>query len=512
MILAPGQLLDGRFRIDALLGKGGFGAVYRATDLELERVVAVKVLLPQAFMRPGGQARFRREAELAQRLGHPNTVRLYAFGQGPHGAPYTVWELLEGKPLDAILRETPRLPTARVARIGSQVLKSLGEAHAMGIVHRDIKPANLFVCQFAGEPDFVKVLDFGIAAGADAESEGGAPLTQTGQTMGTPSYMAPEQVEHAKTVDGRADLYALGLVLAEAIAGRVIMQGPSGMRICIDQMSEAPVPLPPEVLQAPLGPVIARACQKRPEHRYADAPQMLRDLERHASVGPTTRPPRAAPPAFAPPPPTPLVLMQPSTPPASVLRDPRAGWVVAGVLALCLIGGLGYFVATGSASGERSGRQASSRDEENDEAKPPKRDKKTPREDEPSAEERRPRPTTGPATSVRAAVPIEDFSAKGRSAQQLLDALAERGYQAQEVPRVQATPQYSSFHYVFTSTEKEETGALMFFRYRSAEEAKALEETLSADVALHREGGDVVGVDVHNGARSKKLLDELLSK
>lgn len=532
MILSPGELLDGRFRVDALLGKGGFGAVYRATDLALERVVAVKVLLPQAFLRPGGLERFRREAELAQRLGHPNTVRLYAFGQGPHGAPYTVWELLEGKPLDVLLRETPRLPLARVIRIGSQVLKSLGEAHAIGIVHRDIKPANLFVCQFAGEADFVKVLDFGIASGADAESEGGAPLTQTGQTMGTPSYMAPEQVEHAKGVDGRADLYALGLVLAEAIAGQVIMQGPSGMRICIDQMSEAPVPLPAEVLESPLGPVIARACQKRPEHRYASAAEMLHDLERCAAVRSTVRPaphtPHApqshatlaqhalpAPPAphapsvLAPSPGTPLVLMQPTRPPVGLLRHPRAGWVVAGVLAVCLVGGLGYVVATRAESGERAQRQAAPRDEEGEDREPKPRKKgkaKPPDEESPRS------PATGSATPVRAAVALEGFEVRGRSAQRLLDALAEHGYQAAEAPQVQATAQFSAYHYVFSQVDGDATGALLFFRYASEDGAKALVETSGSGAAMHREGKLVLGVNRHDPVKSEELLDALLGR
>src|SRR5262245_57203157 len=161
----PGDAVAGRYRIDALLGRGGFGVVYSATQLPIGRPVALKMLLAEALAEADGVIRFRREAELAQRLSHPNTVRLYDFGETEQGLPFIAWELLRGRSLEAILMEDGALPPVRVARIAGQVLKALMEAHALGVVHRDVKPSNVFLSDFSGERDFVKVLDFGIAKG-----------------------------------------------------------------------------------------------------------------------------------------------------------------------------------------------------------------------------------------------------------------------------------------------------------------------------------------------------------
>jgi len=216
----PGDVVAGRYRVEALLGRGGFGVVYQAVQLNMGRGVALKVLLAEALAHVEGFARFRHEAELAQRLSHPNTVRLYDFGETEAGLPFTAWELLRGRPLDATLRAERTLSPPRVARIGAQVLKSLMEAHEIGIVHRDVKPSNLFLCEFTGETDFVKVLDFGIAKSLS----NGPGLTRDGAILGTPSYMAPEQVA-GEEVTPATDLYALGLVMAEALAGRPVFSG-----------------------------------------------------------------------------------------------------------------------------------------------------------------------------------------------------------------------------------------------------------------------------------------------
>jgi serine/threonine-protein kinase len=270
--LPSGTLIAGRYRVDAEIGRGGFGAVLAATQLPIGRAVAVKVLLPEMALGEHKE-RFRREAALAQRLEHPNTVRLLDFGVTDDGLPFLVFELLKGKPLDAVLRETGALHPLRVARIASQVLKSLMEAHALGVVHRDIKPANVFLCTFQGEPDFVKVLDFGIA-----KEQGQDALTQAGQVLGTPSYMAPEQMM-GRPVTPLADLYTLGLVMAEALTGAVVFQGENDAEVCVAQLSDAPAPLPPAVLRSPLGPVILRATQKLPERRFASAGEMLAQLD-----------------------------------------------------------------------------------------------------------------------------------------------------------------------------------------------------------------------------------------
>jgi serine/threonine-protein kinase len=279
---APGTLIGDRYRIEALIGEGGFGAVFRAVQLALDRPVALKVMLPD-LLANDGLARFQREAELGQRLEHPNTVRLLDFGRAGDGSPYLVFELLKGQTLERAIHDAGRLPVPRVHRVATQMLKALMEAHSLGIVHRDLKPANVFLCNFQGEVDFVKVLDFGIAKGS-----GLRPLTQRGQVVGTPAYMAPEQVMgHEATF--ASDLYALGLLMSEALAGAPVFQGASGADIAREQMSANAVPHAPEVVSSPLGRVILRATQKQPERRYASAAAMLADLEAPAGGPPPAR-------------------------------------------------------------------------------------------------------------------------------------------------------------------------------------------------------------------------------
>ncbi len=274
--LKPGDVLAGRYQIEVPIGAGGFGTVFRAMQLNLNRTVALKVLLPELVDQPSEMERFRREAQLAQKLEHPNTVRLFDFGVSENGVPFMAWELLKGKPLDALIRSERGLSPARVYRITSQVLKSLMEAHALGIVHRDIKPSNIFICDFQGEPDYVKVLDFGIAKAVQSKTQVG--LTQAGIALGTPSYMAPEQVAGGAITPG-SDLYALGLVMGEALSGHTVMKGSTGMEIAIAQASPSPVPLPPEATNSPLGPVIHKATQKSQALRYGSAREMLEHLE-----------------------------------------------------------------------------------------------------------------------------------------------------------------------------------------------------------------------------------------
>ena len=272
----PGDVVGGRYRIEHAVGGGGFGAVYLATQLNMNRAVALKLLHPGLFSTEGAHERFVREAELAQQLKHPNTVRVYDFGRTDSGLPFIVWEYLEGQPLDALLaREGPQSP-ARVARIASQVLKALMEAHSLGIVHRDIKPSNLFVSHFSGEPDFVKVLDFGVAKIATQQ---GPEITTGALPVGTPSYMAPEQVRH-EPVSPATDLYALGLVIAEMLVARPIVQGRALVDVFMQQASPLPVALPPEVVGGAFGNVILRATKKPALERYQSAAEMLADIER----------------------------------------------------------------------------------------------------------------------------------------------------------------------------------------------------------------------------------------
>ncbi|MDB4934985.1 MAG: hypothetical protein JWP87_1957 [Labilithrix sp.] len=283
---SPGQVVAERYELVELLGQGGHGAVYRALQRPLGREVALKMILVEALLSEGMLERFTREAALVQRLEHPNTVRLYDFGTTEQGLPYIVFELLRGRTLEQEIARGPLTPT-RVGRVTTQVLKSLMEAHALGIVHRDIKPSNVLLVDYSGETDFVKVLDFGVARDV-APNASAEAITHAGQIIGTPSYMAPEQV-HGRAVGPEADLYSLGLVMAEAASGvRVYGEG-SAMDIWMKQTSADPVPLPHLVVSSALGPVIARAAKKDPRQRYPSAEAMLEDVERAllAFSGPT---------------------------------------------------------------------------------------------------------------------------------------------------------------------------------------------------------------------------------
>ncbi len=270
----PGDVVAGRYRIDSVLGQGGFGVVFKAEQLALGRSVALKMLLPEAIQHDQGLSRFRREAQLAQRLEHPHTVRLYDFGQTDLGLPYIAFELLRGRGLDEALRQDGPMPAARVAHIVAQVLKSLMEAHALGIIHRDIKPPNIFLCDIPGERDFVKVLDFGIAKPTTSNA---TVLTQAGLSLGTPPFMSPEQVR-GETLGPPSDLYSLGLLMAELLTGRMVYEG-TATDVFMEQISPRPVPLPESLRYSPLAGVLFRATEKDLTRRYASAEQMLRDLE-----------------------------------------------------------------------------------------------------------------------------------------------------------------------------------------------------------------------------------------
>ena len=334
-LLAPGHLVAGRYELVELLGEGGHGAVYRALQKPLGREVAIKMILAEAMLAEGMLERFAREAALVQRLEHPNTVRMYDFGTTDLGLPFIVFELLRGRTLEQeITRGT--LTTSRVGRVATQVLKSLMEAHALGIVHRDIKPSNVLLSDHSGEIDFVKVLDFGVARHSEPGASG-APITRAGQIVGTPSYMAPEQI-HGSAIGPEADLYALGLVMAEAASGHRIYDDGSAMQIWMKQTSAEPVPLPPIVLASALGPVIVRATRKKPSERYSSAAAMLADVERALLAGGGATDPLAKPlvfqelsritarlthgkpatpaPALPPAPPQTPFAMSPPTPPA----------------------------------------------------------------------------------------------------------------------------------------------------------------------------------------------------
>lgn len=210
------------------------GAVYRARHLAMDSVVALKVLRREASEDLDAIERFYREAKSASKLKHPNTITVFDFGQSDDGQLFIAMEHLEGRSLRAELRRVGRMPEARALRVAEQVAMSLGEAHSKGIVHRDIKPENIFLMELYGVHDFVKVLDFGVAHTASNDS-----ITRTGLAVGTPSYMSPEQAQGAK-VDARADLYSLGVMMFEMVAGIPPFESNTPMHLMLMHMNDAP--------------------------------------------------------------------------------------------------------------------------------------------------------------------------------------------------------------------------------------------------------------------------------
>ncbi len=209
-----GRLLAGRYRVEALIEKGGMGKVYRATQEPLGRPVALKTL---DLTDPRGEfkQRFLNEAAVQGRLTHPNSVRMFDYGRTEDGIYFITMELLRGESLKQVVRREAPLPPKRVVHIAIQICRALHEAHELGVVHRDLKPGNIFLTQHGDQSDHVKVIDFGLVKDLHAKVD----VSHTGQTLGSPMYMAPEQVE-GDPVDRRTDVYALGLVLFVALSGR----------------------------------------------------------------------------------------------------------------------------------------------------------------------------------------------------------------------------------------------------------------------------------------------------
>ena len=273
--LQAGTVVDHRYRIEGQLGKGGFGAVFLASHVATRQQVVLKVLKPDLTEDPTQVQRFYNEARASSLLSHPHTVRVHDFGQTDGGLLYIAMERLHGRELAQAIKEAPggRIAPLRLARIAVAVCKSLSEAHHAGLVHRDLKPDNVFLCNVHGEDEFVKVIDFGIAKPVDAPVDGG--LTRTGFTVGTPKYMSPEQVMQ-RSLDGRSDLYSLGIVMYQCLCGEVPFSGSTPMETLMAHVQMQAVPLPQRMpgLPASLAAVVAKAMAKQPAERFADADAM----------------------------------------------------------------------------------------------------------------------------------------------------------------------------------------------------------------------------------------------
>jgi len=225
MALEPGQVLDGKYRIVRLIGEGGMGAVFEGENVRIQRRVAIKVVHAAYASDSGVMARFQREAQAAGRIGNDHILEVLDLGALPDGSQYMVLEFLDGEPLSKRIERRGRMTPQELTPLLLQMLKGLGAAHGAGIFHRDLKPDNLFILkEKAGIPDFVKIIDFGISKFQPLSGEG-MKMTSTGAVMGTPYYMSPEQASGSGAVDARTDLYAIGVILHEALTGRVPFDG-----------------------------------------------------------------------------------------------------------------------------------------------------------------------------------------------------------------------------------------------------------------------------------------------
>jgi eukaryotic-like serine/threonine-protein kinase len=271
------RLLGGRYELDGVVGRGGMAEVYRARDIRLDRIVAVKTLREDLARDQTFQARFRREAQSAASLNHPSIVAVYDTGEDNTGGshvPYIVMEYVDGRTLRDLLRDDRRLLPERALEITDGVLRALDYSHRNGIVHRDIKPGNVMLTR-NGQ---VKVMDFGIAR---AVSDAQATMTQTAQVIGTAQYLSPEQAR-GERVDARSDLYSTGCLLYELLTGRPPFLGDSPVAIAYQHVRENPVPpsrIDPEVPQW-ADAIVLRAMAKDPRDRYQSAAEMRQDIQR----------------------------------------------------------------------------------------------------------------------------------------------------------------------------------------------------------------------------------------
>jgi serine/threonine-protein kinase len=278
----------GPYELEALLGKGGMGEVWRARHRLLARRAAIKLVRPDAVHLAGGEEprkilrRFEREAKATSMLASPHTISIYDFGILDDGTFYYAMELLDGLDLETLIERFGPMPPERVVHVLEQVCRSLEEAHARAMIHRDIKPANVYVCRMGLLADVVKVLDFGLVVSDPASSQPFTRLTSEGLTSGTPSYMAPEIAEGGREIDGRADLYALGCVAYWLLTGTPVFDGSSPMKILLAHVQSSPVPpseRSPKPIPSDVEELVLSLLKKSPDDRPQNARELRRRLE-----------------------------------------------------------------------------------------------------------------------------------------------------------------------------------------------------------------------------------------
>jgi serine/threonine protein kinase len=359
-----GDLLAGKYRVERVLGVGGMGIVVAARHEELDKLVAIKFVRDESLASDEAVERFLRESRSAARLKSEHVARVLDVGRLETGAPFMVMEFLEGSDLGQILTRDGPMAVDMAAELMLQVCEAVAEAHAAGIVHRDLKPENLFLTRTVGGSPKMKVLDFGVSKSTSLTSDGKGALTRTRAILGSPLYMAPEQMRSSRDVDARIDVWALGVVLFELLTSRSPFEAETMPELCLKVVGEPPLSmtelrpgLPPAIVA-----VVARCLEKDREKRYANAAELARALEPFA-------PPRSS--AFSPAslelgsgllgsyrassPDAPTLgvpVLTPSIPAAwgtegrresqqvPAPRTPRAAWLVVPLLALAAVVGL----------------------------------------------------------------------------------------------------------------------------------------------------------------------------
>lgn len=295
MLLAAGTMLEGKYRVERLLGAGGMGSVWIAEHTMLGRPVAVKVLDKAAAAKDAtAVTRFMREAQTAARLRSDHIVDVLDVGRFDDGTPFLIMELLEGETLSSRIRRSVRMIATDAGNLVDQLLDALGAAHAAGVIHRDVKPDNCFILQKSGR-DHLKLLDFGISKVAGADD---LHLTRTGMVMGTPFYMSPEQARGDRNLDHRVDIYACGVMLYECLTGRRPFHAANYNALLMQILTTSPRPTTevrpavPDAFEA----VVAKAMQRDREKRYQNASEMQRDVQVLRDPAGQMRRPQSVPP------------------------------------------------------------------------------------------------------------------------------------------------------------------------------------------------------------------------
>jgi eukaryotic-like serine/threonine-protein kinase len=276
-----GRVINDRFRIISVIARGGMGRVYRAEQVPLGRLVAIKTL---DLRHTGGendplfQQRFFLEASVASKLQHPNTVTVFDYGRTVDDLYFIAMELVEGRSLLNLIRSEAPLPYQRVLHIALQIARSLREAHRLEVIHRDLKPGNVLLAKHGDEDDFVKVLDFGLVKHIESEAE--QELTKAGLFMGSPKYMSPEQIRGENAIDARADIYALGVVMYEMLSGKVPFDRENTVKLLMAHLHEPAPPLAVAGCPPMLAQLVMRCLAKDPGQRPSSMDELIGLLKR----------------------------------------------------------------------------------------------------------------------------------------------------------------------------------------------------------------------------------------